>query len=54
MELFERDKEKERDRKREQERERERDREQQIINKIEIDTYLFVKGNEQIKLGRLR
>ena len=24
------------------------------INKIEIDTYLFVKWNEQINLGRFR
>ena len=32
----------------------EREREQQIINKIEIDTHLLVKWNEQIKLGRLR
>ena len=27
----------------------EREREQQIINKIEIDRYLFVEWNEQIK-----
>ena len=32
----------------------ERERQQQIINKIEIDTHLFVKGNKQIKLGRFR
>ena len=36
---------------RERKRERGRARE---INKIEIDTYLFVKGNQEIKLGRFR
>ena len=33
----------EREKERERERLREREREQQIINKIEIDTYLLVK-----------
>ena len=33
---------------------RTRDREQQMINEIEIDTYLFVKWNKQIKLRRIR
>ena len=42
------------ERERKREREWERKREQQIMNKIEIDTYLFVKWNEQIKLGRFR
>ena len=40
----------ENERERERDREREREREQQIINKIEIKTHLFVKCNEQIKL----
>ena len=34
------------------ERKIERERAQQMIKKIKIDTYLFVKLNEQIKLGR--
>ena len=41
-------------RERDWETEREREREEQIINKIEIDTHLFVKWNDQIMLGRLR
>ena len=45
--MRERKKERERDR----EKERERDRE---INIIKIDTYLFLKGNQQIRLGRFR
>ena len=35
-------------------RKRKIEREQQITNIIEIDTYLFVKWNDQIKLGRFR
>ena len=31
-----------------------RERERQIINKIKIDTYLFVKRSKQIKLGCFR
>ena len=43
------EKERERNRERETEGQRGRDR-----NKVEIDTYLFVKWNKQIKLGRFR
>ena len=39
----EREIERERDSERERERKREREREHQIINKIKIDTYLFLK-----------
>ena len=37
------EREKERERSRKRKREREREREQQIIDKIEIETYLFMK-----------
>ena len=51
---WERERERENERKLEREREkdraREREREQQMINKIEIDTHLFVTCNKQIKL----
>ena len=38
----------------EREKERKREREQRMIKKIEIDTHLLVKWNQQIKLGRFR
>ena len=50
----ERESEKGNERKRERNREKERDIEQQTINKIKIDTHLFMKWNKQIKLGRFR
>ena len=50
----ERKRERNRDRERERETEKQREREQQIINKMGIDTYLFVKWNKQIKLGRFK
>ena len=49
------EKERERERKRERNKERERNSEKERDkNKVEIDTYLFVKWNKQIKLGRFR
>ena len=52
----ERNRERERmiERERERQRGRQRETEQQIINKIDIDSNLFVKWNKQIKLGRFR
>ena len=49
-----RDREREREGEKDREKEAERKREQQLINKIEIHTHLFLKWNKQIKLGRCR
>ena len=43
----------ERGEKKKKKRERDREREREI-NIIKIDTYLFLKGNQQIRLGRFR